>query len=165
MNHDAFDPGQIQGLLIALVYLIPIVLMIGGLVIGLILERRHFASIQARERALGHYPAVPTRRWDEDEEVAETQLVTASVVVSLDYCKRFLAKLRNIFGGRIRSYESLLDRAKREAILRLKERAPDAHIIVNLRVETSNIASVHSRRAGLGGVEVLAFGTAVRYRR
>ncbi|RME71145.1 MAG: YbjQ family protein [Verrucomicrobia bacterium] len=139
--------------------------MIGGLIIGSILESRHFASIRSREAATADYPAVPTRSWDETRAVAEVRLVASSVVVSLDYFKRILAGLRNIFGGRIRSYESLLDRAKREAILRLKESAPGFDIIVNLRVDTSNIASVHNRKKGIGGVEVLASGTAIRYER
>lgn len=130
--------------------------------IGRHLEKRHFRSIRKREAATQHYPAAPTRAWDSDYEVADFRLVSASVVVSLDYFKRILAGSRNIFGGNNRSYETLLDRAKREAILRLKEQTPDYHIIVNLRIVTSNIVSVHARRKGLGGVEVLAFGTAVR---
>ena len=69
---------------------------------------------------------------------------------------------RNVFGGRIRSFESLLDRAKREAILRMKEQYPDGHIIVNLRLNTSQIGSTQGKK-GLGAVEVLASGTVVRY--
>ena len=64
----------------------------------------------------------------------------------------------------MRSYESLLDRAKREAILRLKAQATGCDAIINLRMETSNLASVQSRKKGIGGVEVIAYGTAVRYR-
>jgi uncharacterized protein YbjQ (UPF0145 family) len=47
--------------------------------------------------------------------------VSGSVVVSVDYFKRFLAGLRTLVGGRVTSYETLLDRARREAILRCKE--------------------------------------------
>ena len=50
-------------------------------------------------------------------------LVNGSTVVSNDYFKRLLAILRNIFGGRVKAYESLLDRARREAVLRMKDEA------------------------------------------
>ena len=160
---DNSETDPIVVFFIALVYIIPLILLVGGLIIGTWLERRHFASIREREATFAHYPAVSTKSLETDRVVAEARLVVTSTVVSLDYCKRFLAKLRNIFGGRIRSYESLLDRAKRETILRLKESAPDFHRIVNLRIETSNIVSVHNRKKSMGGVEVLASGTAVRY--
>ncbi|MFT6733724.1 MAG: hypothetical protein ACJAS9_001914 [Polaribacter sp.] len=49
----------------------------------------------------------------------------------MDYFKRFLAGLRNIFGGRVVTYESLVDRARREAILRMKEKCPAAPSLIN----------------------------------
>lgn len=145
------------------IYGSPILLALGGFVIGGILENRHYESIHKRETEFIRYPAVPTRSLDQSREVIRSELVTASVVVSLDYFKRILASFRNIFGGRVRSYESLLDRAKREAILRLKEQYPDSDIIVNLRISTSQISRTKGRKKGLGAVEVLAIGTAVQY--
>ena len=94
--------------------------------------------------------------------VAEAQVLVGSVVISHDYFKRFLSRLRKIFGGRIRSYETLLDRGRREAVLRLKEQAAGADIVLNLRIATSLIASTRGKQ-GLGAVEVIAYGTAVRY--
>ncbi len=152
---------------LVLTYGFPVLLAVGAFITGSILERRHFRSIREREAQTGRFPAVPTPQWDPAVPVAEAYLVTSSVVVSLDYFKRLLASLRNVFGGRVQSYESLLDRGKREAILRLKERAPGAHLIVNLRIITSNISDVQSGRnsGGIGGVEVFASGTAIRYTR
>jgi uncharacterized protein YbjQ (UPF0145 family) len=144
------------------IYGMPVFLAIMGFVIGGILERSHFNSIREREQKFERYPAVPTSSIDPGRTVATANLSAASVVVSLDYFKRILAAFRNVFGGRVRSYESLLDRAKREAILRMKEQYPHADIIVNLRINTSQIGSTQGKR-GLGAVEVLAVGTAVRY--
>ena len=148
---------------LSLAYGFPICLLIFTFFIGRYLERAHFKSIREREALTNHLPAVPSVSVDPDVTVVESKLVTASVVVSLDYFKKFLASFRNIFGGNVQSYQSLLDRAKREAILRLKEQVPDCDIIINLRIITSNISSVQTRKKGIGGVEVLAFGTAVRY--
>jgi len=79
----------------------------------------------------------------------------------VDFFKRFLSSLRNLIGGRVRAYETLLDRARREAILRMKEEAiaHGAHMIFNLKVETSSIHK--GRRNAVGSVEVLAYGTAL----
>jgi uncharacterized protein YbjQ (UPF0145 family) len=145
-------------------YTLPVFLAVFGLIVGGILERRHFASIREREQTFAGLPVYPTRTADTDRVVESGELVVASVVVSLDYFKKILASLRNIFGGNVRSYESLLDRAKREAILRLKEQAPNCDAIINLRLETSNLASVQSRKKGIGGIEVIAYGTAIHYR-
>lgn len=149
---------------IFLVYGLPILLLVLGLIVGGVLERSHFASIRKREETLIALPVFPTRTTDSDRVVENSELVVSSVVISLDYFKRFLAFFRNIFGGRVRSYESLLDRAKREAILRLKEQVATSDAIINLRIQTSTISSVHSRNKGIGGIEVIAYGTAIRYR-
>lgn len=149
---------------IVLIYGIPVLLAIGGLIIGSFLERKHFESIRQREKEFQQIAVFPTPAWDRHQTVADGKLVIGSVVVSLDYFKKILAALRNLFGGNVRAYESLLDRAKREAILRLKEQVPDYDAIVNLRMETSNLAYTQSHKKGIGGVEVIAYGTAIRYR-
>ena len=94
-------------------------------------------------------------------------VVTGSVVISVDYFKRFLAGLRKIVGGRIAAYETLLDRARREAILRCKEeaRARGFQAVVNLRLETTRISRASRNDRATAGVEVLAFGTGLELRR
>jgi uncharacterized protein YbjQ (UPF0145 family) len=94
-------------------------------------------------------------------------MVMGSVVISIDYFKRLLAILRNIFGGRVTSYETLVDRARREAVLRLKAaaRRKGCDIVVNLRLETSTIGQSANNRNSVGCVEVLAYGTAIALRR
>jgi uncharacterized protein YbjQ (UPF0145 family) len=87
------------------------------------------------------------------------------VVISLDYFKRILAGLRNIFGGEISSYETLIDRARREAILRMKERSKGASIILNVRIETSSIGQSANQRKTVGSIEAIAYGTAVTLRK
>jgi uncharacterized protein YbjQ (UPF0145 family) len=127
-------------------------------------ERRHFRSIAEREKKFLHLPAVTMRHVVDETTVTRANLVVGSAVISVDYYKRFLAGLRNLVGGEVRSYSPLMDRARREAILRMKEQAPDADIILNLRVETSNIGS-QSKESQIACVEVLASGTAVWLRR
>jgi len=123
-------------------------------------ENAHFKSIRERERTLLHIPAVATKKADASLQPRETMLVSGSVVVSVDYFKRFIASLRNIVGGRVTSYETLLDRARREAVLRMKQQAANmgASIIFNVKLETASISQ--GQGDSIGSVEVLAYGTA-----
>lgn len=138
-----------------------VLLLILAFFTGSIAERRHYKSIIRREDALGDLVVVVAKTLPPIEPAPATTLVRGSVVVSVDYFKRFLARLRMIFGGRIHTYESLLDRARREAILRMQEQARElgASMIFNMRFETSSISK--GRKNAVGTVEVLAYGTAV----
>ena len=133
--------------------------------IGSWLERRHFASIREREAALRKFPVLTFETLPATWQVASSDLVSGSVVVSLDYFKRFVAALRSLVGGRIKTYEPLLERARREALLRMTEEAKvtgfDA--VINVRLETSRLASSRRDGKGIAGVEMLAFGTGVRF--
>ena len=83
-----------------------------------------------------------------------------NAVISIDYFKRMLAGFINLLGGQVRSYETLVDRARREAILRMKQNADGADIILNVRVETSAIGESTGKKA-VSSVEAIAYGTAV----
>lgn len=135
------------------------VLLSVGYLSGTILERRHYASIRRREEAFAALPAIMLKRPLGEEGIRETRLVSGSVVVSVDYFKEFVASLMNFFGGRIEAYETLVDRARREAILRMKEEAEGASEIVNIRIETASISKNAAQH--VGAVEVVAYGTAI----
>ena len=138
-----------------------IVLLAMGYGFGRYAESNHYKSILKREKALNSIPSIATKIPPVRRQDLSSQLVAGSVVVSIDYFKRFIAGLRNIFGGRVTSYETLLDRARREAILRMKEEAKklNAELVFNIKIETS---SIHKGRGNsIGSVEVLAYGTAL----
>ena len=146
---------------------VPLVLLALGYGVGTSVERSHYRSLRIREARMRSLPALNLQRPPAHWKIAGAGMVTGSVVVSVDYFKRFLAGLRGLVGGRIRVYESLLDRGRREALLRMKEgaRQQGYDAIVNVRLETSRMASSRRDGKGTAGVEVLAFGTAVRIAR
>ena len=127
-------------------------------------EKRHYRSITEREEGFLNLPAVTIRSVHAPEDVKKAQLVQGSAVISVDYFKRMLAGFRAVVGGRVKSYESLVDRARREAILRMKEQAAGADAVVNLRIETTSISKGSRRKNTVSTVEALAYGTAL-YRR
>jgi uncharacterized protein YbjQ (UPF0145 family) len=131
---------------------------------GKITESRHYKSIENREAMYLNKPAVTiAKQVVSDENVEMAWLVSGSVVIGQDHFKQLLAMLRNIVGGRIKSYETLIDRARREAVLRMKKKAAAADIIVNLRLETATIAK-QSGKKSIGSVEAFAYGTAIKYK-
>ena len=136
-----------------------IILLIVAYFIGTYSEKRHYRSIISREKRLNSLPAVslktpPPGRY-------EHELVRGNVTISVDYFKRFLAALHAFFGGRVTSYETLLDRARREALLRMKQEAErrKAMLVLNVRYETCSIYK--GKGNSIGSVEVLAYGTAL----
>ncbi|MBT8470423.1 MAG: YbjQ family protein [Deltaproteobacteria bacterium] len=143
---------------------IPIVLIVVGKVVGASIERSHYRSIVEREARFRARPAISTKELDAPVPVQSASLAVGSVVVSVDHFKRFLSGFRMLFGGEIRSYSSLIDRARREAVLRMKESQPSADAYLNTRLETSTISSTEGNE-GTGTIEVLAYATAVHYDR
>ncbi|MGH8531006.1 MAG: YbjQ family protein [Nevskiales bacterium] len=138
-------------------------LLAAGYVFGSIAESQHYRSIRQREKAFLRIAAVPSEIIPSGR-FETVGMVCGNVVISVDYFKRFTAALRNLTGGRVSAYETLLDRARREAVLRMKDaaRRQRADMVLNMRLETSAVGSQQSSRQGIACVEVLAYGTAVK---
>jgi len=136
-------------------------LLATGYGFGRFAEKKHYKSIIQREKQFRSLPAIAVKTPPIMDESTNSQLVTGNVVISVDYFKRFISVLRNLVGGRVTSYETLIDRARREAILRMKEKAYklNAKYVFNIKFETASIYK--GRRQQIGSVEVLAYGTAV----
>ena len=136
-----------------------LILIVIGYVAGRIQETRHYKSIRARERSSGGITVFSNRFPPRLPAPHDAVLVSGSVVISEDYFKQAVAGLQTLFGGRLRSYESLLDRARREAVLRMKEDARQrlGTMIVNVKFETYSVPG----KAAMGAVEILAYGTAL----
>lgn len=127
-----------------------------GYFFGSAKEQKHIKDLRLREHRLLN--AVPTRadRGPKLQSSQETFLVVGNVVIASDYFKNFVGQLRNFFGGRLSTHENLLDRARREAVCRMREEA--------LRRGASQVIDVHLETSFLDqlGVEVSAYGTAVK---
>jgi uncharacterized protein YbjQ (UPF0145 family) len=140
-----------------------IVFLAVGYGFGTVIEKRHFARIIKREEELKKVLLIPSKKLPEALQSSryDNQFVDGSVVISVDYFKRFIAGLRGIVGGRVRTYESLLERARREAIIRMKQQAAACGgvVIFNCKLETASISK--GAKNTVGSVEVYAYGTAI----
>lgn len=139
-----------------------LMLLTVGFFSGVYVEKKHYESIKERERQTLHVPAVTFGAKQSLPEALDAQMFVGSVVISSDYFKNFVLTLRNLVGGRVVVYESLLDRGRREALLRMKEEAIawGATQVLNVRFETSTIGG--NANKGVVSIEVIAYGTGIR---
>jgi hypothetical protein len=73
--------------------------MVSGFIFGQIAEKRHFHSIIVRENTLCNILCFTERQIPNPNNIDAT-LVCGSMVISIDYFKRFVAGLRNLLGGK-----------------------------------------------------------------
>ncbi len=133
---------------------------------GSILEKNHFKKIREREIALVKKPVVSFgKKLTTNKKIKKVEFVTGEVVISGDYFKNFVSAFRNFFGGRMISFESLMDRARREAMLRMREKAKNADIIVNARLESTMLNTYKEANNQIPQVAAIAYGTAITYER
>jgi uncharacterized protein YbjQ (UPF0145 family) len=122
-------------------------------------ERKHIKSLDAREADLLH---VKIEAWQklpiEADKSSLSNILFGSVVLSHDMFRSLTIFITKLFGGHIKHFERLLDRARREAIIRLKEDAlaQGFEKIINLKIITTSI-----KRNGPKSVEIMVYGTGV----
>lgn len=134
--------------------LVWLILVAIGWYFGTRAERGHLKSLIIDEQKYQHIQ-VSSERFYEPKGVNESILVVGSVVIAQDKFKQAVAAILSLFGKNLTVYETLLDRARREAVLRAKRQANDAgcHALYGLRFEMTEVQ---------GGVEILAYGVAVK---
>jgi len=137
------------------------ILLLIGVYFGTRAQKKHIANLEARETAMAHI--IVTNLKTLPASSTPPRLVTGSVVIAFDYFRRFIATFVMLVGGRITMYEDMLDRARREALLRLLEQADaaGAREVHNVRFEFSRVGSSADKGNIGGGAELLAYGTAV----
>lgn len=141
-----------------------VVLLMVGLVFGRMAEKRHFEALAKKEAELQDILVFTGKTLPADIVVGKSELVCGSVVVGEDYFKRIAAVVKSLVGGRLTAYESLMDRGRREAIVRMKEEARrmGATMVFNVRFETSSLAEDQSAQKNtMFSAEFLAYGTAL----
>lgn len=118
-------------------------------------ERKHLQYLDEQEQRLA-YIRVNNSRFI--ESTLPGHMISSNVVISHDYFKYAIANVQNMLGGRLTSYESVVERARREAIVRLKLEAEKigADQIMGIRLSTTELGMQG------GMVEVFAYGTAIQ---
>ncbi len=113
-----------------------------GFFVGSNVERSHFRDLERREALHRDFLVTQVDHFPFRQRGAKPPvIVMADTVIACDYLKAFLASWRNLFGGEVRSYNRMMERARRESILRLIEAAKQQgyNAICNVRLETADI--------------------------
>lgn len=121
-------------------------------------ERQHLAQLTVAEKALGDITVSSERLYRPKLAAgSEGELVLGSVVIAQDYFKMIIARVLSVFGKNLTTYETLLDRARREAIVRMRTEAKAKGYthVYGLRLEVTSVNQLGSM------VEAIAYGTAV----
>jgi len=148
-----------------IIQLVIFLLLLGvGLFVGRAREKKHFNMLAEKERELSSIMISDLKTIPVDWQVEKSFLVIGSTVVATDYFKTVSASLRNLFGGEMRSLGTLMERGRREAMVRMLEaaKAKGAGAVWNIRLETASITG--KRKNQFGGIEVIAYGTAMKMR-
>jgi len=148
---------------VLLLQLVPIVvLLLLGFSVGRVAERRHLRRLARREQELAGMLVTNLKSFPGGPVVPhKARLVMGQAVIATDYLKKFLAGIRNLLGGELGSYRSLMNRARREAVVRMLEQARDLgyNAVCNVRLNSADIGGASTRRR-VPMVEMLATGTA-----
>lgn len=140
----------------------PLLLLVIAFFAGNGIARRHNQQLEDRQRQVAHIRSTDLKVFIRPETGGpDPALLCAEVTLGIDHFRGFLGKLKNIFGGEVKSYSKTLDRARREAILRVIEQAHAASMnaVANLRVEFVDISGNANMAKKASMVTILAYGT------
>ena len=91
-------------------------------------------------------------------ELEALGIVKGTVVQSKNFGKDFMAGIKTLVGGEITQYTEMLNQARQIAVKRMVDEAQamGADAIVNVRYASASVMQ--------GAAEVIAYGTAVKYK-
>ncbi|MFG6339212.1 MAG: YbjQ family protein [Lachnospiraceae bacterium] len=92
------------------------------------------------------------------KELETLGIVKGNVVQCRNVGRDFMAGIKTLVGGELKEYTEMLNQARQIAIKRMVDEAETlkADAIINIRYASSSIMQ--------GAAEVIAYGTAVRYK-
>ena len=92
------------------------------------------------------------------KELETLGIVKGSIVQTKNFGKDFMAGIKTLVGGEVTEYTEMLNQARQIAVKRMVDEAQaiGADAIVNVRYASSSVMQ--------GAAEVIAYGTAVKYK-
>ena len=100
-----------------------------------------------------------------NREIKQTKMLMANVVMSPSWVQMWIGGIMSLFGGQINVFTKVVDWARREAQQRLREQVAEEGFdeVINMRIETTMLTTTRGGKDKTSGVEILAYGTAIKY--
>ncbi len=91
-------------------------------------------------------------------ELETLGIVKGSIVQTKNFGKDFMAGIKTLVGGEVKEYTEMLNQARQIAVKRMVDEAQGmgADAVINVRYASSSVMQ--------GAAEVIAYGTAVKYK-
>ena len=146
---------------------LPAAVLFVGWLAGHLSETKHERSLAEREEALKDIETTDMRN-PPGFAGAEGPcvLVSGEAVVASDTFKSWVFGFKNIVGGESKTFTRLFDRARRAALLRMKERALElgCNAVCNVRFDNADIGgnAAGAKKKGSNMAVALVSGTAWR---
>lgn len=92
------------------------------------------------------------------KELETLGIVKGSIVQTKNFGKDFMAGIKTLVGGEVKEYTDMLNQARQIAVKRMVDEAQalNADAVINVRYASSSVMQ--------GAAEVIAYGTAVKYK-
>lgn len=162
------DTGEIIAAAIVVFFsiMIPLGIPLIGIIFGRINEKRHFRQLDLADAEYSDIFVTQLKTFPERAADSKPpQMLVAEVVIATDWMKSFVAGIVNLFGGEIKAYQRMQERARREATVRLLAQARELGYngLCNLRLDTASIgggASNSGKKNAIVVAPILASATA-----
>lgn len=158
------DKEVVETMTVAVVFASGILFPILCIVCSCWIESNHFKLLAEQEKELADMTVSDMRTLPPNWKAENAVFVSESVVIANDYLKSFFWFVRKLIGGRSQSLGRLVERARREATVRLlkKAREQGANVVWNVRFETTIVQfNSGGNKNAMAGVECYAYGTAM----
>jgi len=141
--------------------MIPLFVFLVAVVVGRLIESNHLKDLARREQALKGTMVIHTRMRAVSPGMKHQEMMFAEVALGADRFVTWLAMWKQLIGGNLGSLEPVVDRARREALLRIAEQsaAKGYTELANVRFSTASM-KVGDRRQKELILGIFAFGTA-----
>ncbi|MDE7429734.1 MAG: YbjQ family protein [Lachnospiraceae bacterium] len=92
------------------------------------------------------------------KELETLGIVKGNIVQTKNFGKDFMAGIKTLVGGEVKEYTDMLNQARQIAVKRMVDEAQalGADAVVNVRYASASVMQ--------GAAEVIAYGTAVKYK-
>ena len=147
---------------------LPVFIYLGSWLFGNLHQNKLLLKLDTEEKALlsaSSDPVSNLSKPSQARQIESSSLVMESISVGPSWWQMMTGGIKNLFGGKIQSYDKMLTYGRRVIIHRLRMQAIQSGFdeVINLRVETAMISKKSKGDDKTAAFEFTAYGTAIRY--